>query len=382
MIDKSVTLTQRQDEPWCATMVEDDFVRRKDSHEGFLVPDGVSPLSSSDVIEPRRAARLIEDREILMNHDERQVPSKKQVRLNDTQIIALSGALSGFLSGIVVCPLDVAKTRLQAQGLQSLGENRYYDGFLGTMSTIVRDEGVRGLYKGLVPIILGYFPTWMIYFSCYEICKDFYPKVFPQWDFAAYSLSAISAGAVSTLVTNPIWVIKTRLMLQTHVSQCPTHYHGTFDAFKKIRSQEGVKALYAGLVPSFLGLLHVAIHFPVYEKLKVSFNCYQDNVTNKKKDQDIHLPRLIMASCVSKMTASVITYPHEILRTRMQLKSNLPDSVQHRMLPLIRKTYVTEGFRGFYSGFMTNLIRTVPASAITLVSFEYVRNRLSSITDF
>lgn len=361
-------------------MDEDDLVRRKDPHEGFLVPDGVSPLSSSDVIEPRRAARLIEDHEISINHDVIQVPSTKSLQLNDTQVIALSGALSGFLSGIVVCPLDVIKTRLQAQGLQSLGENRYYHGFLGTASTIVRDEGARGLYKGFVPIIMGYFPTWMIYFTCYEFCKDFYPKLFPHWDFASYSLSAITSGAISTVLTNPIWVIKTRLMLQTHVSQYPTHYHGTIDAFNKIRSQEGIKALYAGLVPSFLGLLHVAIHFPVYEKLKVTFNCYQDSTQDNKKDQGIHLPRLIMASCVSKMIASIITYPHEILRTRMQLKSNLPDSVQHKLLPLIRKTYVTEGLRGFYSGFVTNLIRTVPASAITLVSFEWVRNRLSSIT--
>lgn len=352
---------------------------KEDPHEGFLVPDGISPLSSSDVIEPRRAARLIQDHQLTLDHDSMQIPKEPsgRIRLNETEITALSGALSGFISGIVVCPLDVAKTRLQAQGLQSVGENRYYNGMLGTFSTIIRDEGVRGLYKGLVPIIMGYFPTWMIYFSFYEFCKDFYPRMLPHQDFLSYSLSAITAGAVSTTVTNPIWVIKTRLMLQTHVSQYPTHYKGTFDAFNKIRTQEGFKALYAGLVPSYFGLLHVAIHFPVYEKLKVTFNCYR----GKNNNHELDLSRLIMASCVSKMIASVITYPHEILRTRMQLKSSLPDSVQHKMIPLIRKTYFTEGIRGFYSGFTTNLVRTVPASAITLVSFEYVRNHLSSITD-
>ena len=80
------------------------------------------------------------------------------------------------------------------------------------------------------------------------------------------------------------------------------------------------------------------------------------------------------------MIASAVTYPHEILRTRMQLKSDIPDSSQRRLFPLIKATYAQEGLKGFYSGFTTNLVRTIPASAITLVSFEYFRNRLENIS--
>nr|CAI6725531.1 BAF_HP1_G0046930.mRNA.1.CDS.1 [Saccharomyces cerevisiae] len=63
--------------------------------------------------------------------------------------------------------------------------------------------------------------------------------------------AAITAGAASTTLTNPIWVVKTRLMLQSNLGELP-HYKGTFDAFRKIFYQEGFKALYAGLVPSLL----------------------------------------------------------------------------------------------------------------------------------
>ena len=296
------------------------------------------------------------------------------IKLSDAKLTALSGALSGFISGIIVCPLDVTKTRLQAQGLQT-GENLYYKGVIGTMSTIVRDEGVRGLYKGLVPIVLGYFPTWTIYFSVYERSKGFYSELVPRWDFVSNSCSAITAGAASTVLTNPIWVVKTRLMLQTNLGESITHYRGTLDAFSKIIQQEGVRALYAGLVPSLLGLLHVAIHFPVYEKLKTRLGCYTVNYNeNGEKQQSLNVQRLIMASSLSKMVASLITYPHEILRTRMQLKSNLPSKIQHKLIPMIKKTYRNEGFMAFYSGFTANLLRTVPASAVTLVSFEYFRN--------
>ncbi|EDO14764.1 hypothetical protein Kpol_312p2 [Vanderwaltozyma polyspora DSM 70294] len=363
----------------------------------LLCPDATYPLASSDIIEPIKKINFNNKKKkvtyipITNNYEEYSIFGLK---LSETQITAMSGALAGFVSGVIVCPLDVAKTRLQAQGLQSRGENKYYRGLYGTLSTIVRDEGPKGLYKGLVPILMGYLPTWMIYFSVYEFCKTSYPQIFHKSDFVSHSCSAITAGAISTIITNPIWVIKTRLMLQTDITKNSTHYKGTFDAFKKIYTQEGVKALYSGLVPSFIGLFHVAIHFPVFEKLKVMFNYKTitntdtnlDFINGNNKNHQLHrieysinLNRLILASCISKMIASVITYPHEILRTRMQLKSDLPSSVQHKIIPLIKKTYAQEGFKGFYSGFSANLIRTVPASAITLVSFEYVRNLLSNL---
>ena len=306
--------------------------------------------------------------------------------MDETRRIAISGALAGFLSGIVVCPLDVTKTRLQAQGLNG-GENPYYKGILGTMNTIVKDEGVRGLYKGLAPIILGYFPTWTIYFSVYEFSKRHYPQWFPYSDFIAHSCSAITAGAASTTLTNPIWVVKTRLMLQSNLGPHSTHYKGTIDAFRTIWDQEGIRTFYTGLVPSLLGLFHVAIHFPVYEELKLRFKCYSLKEGDPTHSYEIHLPNLIMASSISKMIASSLTYPHEILRTRMQLRpintgrnnsANLQNEVQKKIIPLIKTTYRNEGMRGFYSGFTANLLRTVPASAITLVSFEYVRNKLST----
>lgn len=309
-------------------------------------------------------------------------------RLDDTTITAISGALAGFISGVMVCPLDVTKTRLQVQGLDR-AENPYYKGIFGTMNTIVKDEGARGLYKGLVPILLGYFPTWTIYFSVYEFSKDFYPRLFPGSDFVSHSCSAITAGAVSTTLTNPIWVVKTRLMLQSNLGPYSTQYTGTINAFRCIWNQEGIRAFYRGLVPSLLGLFHVAIHFPVYEKLKLKFKCYslKDHNDNNRGHSEIHLPNLIAASSVSKMIASGLTYPHEILRTRMQLKpstnygrrtGNYAIEVEKKIIPLIKTTYRNEGIRGFYSGFTANLLRTVPASAITLVSFEYVRNKLST----
>lgn len=99
-------------------------------------------------------------------------------RASDSQFHALAGAIGGFTSGITTCPLDVIKTKLQAQGGLAhfqggihVGQPRMYKGLFGTASVIWRDEGLRGMYRGLGPIVLGYLPTWAVWFTVYNKSK-------------------------------------------------------------------------------------------------------------------------------------------------------------------------------------------------------------------
>lgn len=102
----------------------------------------------------------------------------KVSQLPDGPVNALCGASAGVASGIVTCPLDVIKTRLQAQGSfrprQYTGPTRaVYKGLTGTARVIWLEDGLRGLYRGLGPMLLGYIPTWAVYMSTYEATKDF-----------------------------------------------------------------------------------------------------------------------------------------------------------------------------------------------------------------
>jgi len=100
------------------------------------------------------------------------------MRASDSELHATAGAIGGFTSGIVTCPLDVIKTKLQAQGgfeaIQKgrhVGHHRVYEGLVGTSRVIWREEGLRGMYRGLGPIILGYLPTWAVWFTVYNKSK-------------------------------------------------------------------------------------------------------------------------------------------------------------------------------------------------------------------
>lgn len=112
-------------------------------------------------------------------------------RFSPALIHAFSGAAAGFASGVITCPLDVIKTKLQAQGglaavRQPIGgrvagasnfhsiQRGAYKGLVGTASVIWREDGPKGFYRGLGPIIFGYLPTWAVYFTVYEKCKVVY----------------------------------------------------------------------------------------------------------------------------------------------------------------------------------------------------------------
>lgn len=81
-----------------------------------------------------------------------------------------AGAGAGLVSSIVTCPLDVVKTRLQAQHLARDASD--YEGVRGTVKRIWRQAGFRGFYRGLGPTVAGYLPTWGIYFTVYDLVKD------------------------------------------------------------------------------------------------------------------------------------------------------------------------------------------------------------------
>ncbi|KAG9705351.1 hypothetical protein KCU84_g4499, partial [Aureobasidium melanogenum] len=320
-------------------------------------------------------------------------------KLPKPYINSFCGAAAGVASGIVTCPLDVIKTKLQAQGsfrFQQHSQNspstsQVYRGLVGTARTIVRQDGLKGMYRGLGPMILGYLPTWAVYMSVYDIAKTNYAdRIEPQW--FAHVCSSVTAGACSTLATNPIWVIKTRLMSQISSKaveghRTPWHYNNTWDAARQMYKSEGVKAFYSGLAPALLGLTHVAIQFPLYEYLKLKFTGVEMGAA--PPSQGTNSVGVLAATCISKICATTATYPHEVLRTRLQTQQRgIPSSdgmINKPRYQGIVKTCRTilyeEGWTAFYSGMGTNLIRAVPAAMTTMLTFETLKSMIVRLQD-
>ncbi|KAF9071225.1 mitochondrial NAD transporter [Rhodocollybia butyracea] len=312
----------------------------------------------------------------------------------------IAGAGGGLVASVATCPLDVVKTKLQAQ--RFVHGQVGYEGIFGTIKSIAKYDGLRGFYRGLGPTILGYLPTWAIYFAVYDGIKSTFgepplgasskSKIYPAAQVKGYQpdmrehpwslhiLSAMAAGACSTICTNPLWVIKTRFMTQ---SRNEVRYRHTFDAALTIYRSEGIRAFYRGLLPSILGIAHVAVQFPLYEQLKIW--------SQGDSDQPLTSRTILICSAIAKMTASVTTYPHEVIRTRLQTQRRpLTDDLssdgmikQHSKRGVIytsRKLIRKEGWTSLYKGLSINLLRTVPNSAVTMLTYELLMRHLSSRT--
>ena len=100
-------------------------------------------------------------------------------RIPKSYITPFCGASAGVASGIVTCPLDVIKTKLQAQGgfarrSGQVGAKTLYRGMFGSGRIIWREDGIRGLYQGLGPMLLGYLPTWAVYLAVYDRSREYF----------------------------------------------------------------------------------------------------------------------------------------------------------------------------------------------------------------
>lgn len=227
--------------------------------------------------------------------------------------------------------------------------------------------------------------------------------------------SSMVAGASSTIATTPIWVIKTRLMSQNGTglafkgAQPHWHYHSSLDAARQMYRTEGILSFYSGLTPSLLGLTHVAVQFPAYEYLKTKFTGQGMGVQGDG-DHRSDWFGILSASVISKILASSAAYPHEVIRTRLQNQQrSLRSSTMKHMaftgglessrspsdmaakaakaeIPRYKGIIMTfktilreEGWRAFYAGMGTNMLRSVPATTTTLFTYEYVMKYLNHL---
>eukprot|EP01098_Paradermamoeba_levis_P013783 TRINITY_DN6366_c0_g1_i1.p1 TRINITY_DN6366_c0_g1~~TRINITY_DN6366_c0_g1_i1.p1 ORF type:complete len:175 (-),score=22.27 TRINITY_DN6366_c0_g1_i1:198-722(-) len=92
----------------------------------------------------------------------------------------ICGTLSSSVAQLVSYPLNLVRTRLQAQGVQSkaatstatpVATAEVYTGMIDVFKKTIQKEGVRGLYRGILPNYMKVIPAVSISYTVYEYVK-------------------------------------------------------------------------------------------------------------------------------------------------------------------------------------------------------------------
>ncbi|KAJ3074506.1 hypothetical protein HDU98_011096 [Podochytrium sp. JEL0797] len=291
---------------------------------------------------------------------------------------ALGQAFAGFVAGAVstgvLHPLDVIKTRFQIDESVKKG-NFGIRGTLRTFNTIRSLDGTKGLYRGLTANLGGATLSWGLYFMWYDLIKtqmqNHLDSQSPDYDStssssqhntsrlpASYHLAASAlAGATTCLVTNPFWLIKTRMCADR--ASDPGAYSGLWDGLKRMYRGEGVRGLYKGISMSLVGVSHGAVQFMAYEEMKKWRGGAKMTTTD-----------IAVMSVTSKVIAMVVTYPYQVIRARIQNQRVDSDGRYRTSFETIRRIHGGEGVGGFYKGVGPALIRVLPGTVLTFVVYE------------
>lgn len=126
-----------------------------------------------------------------------------------------------------------------------------------------------------------------------------------------------------------------------------------------------------------LGLIHPMIYFPLYEKSKLYFKNNWDPDSETLKSRYV-----VISACSSKALASSFTYPHEVIRARLQDRRSYEQNSNNpvRFIDVVREIR-GEGLPAFYAGFLTNLVRIMPHYAIIFVLYEYFSQSFHKLID-
>lgn len=308
----------------------------------------------------------------------------------------VAGGVGGMVGAIITCPLDVVKTRLQSDAYHSTynqapkSHNPIVKAFQhfketgGVILSIYNKEGGRALFRGLGPNLVGVIPARSINFFTYGSTKEIILANFNNGQEATWIhlVSGLNAGFVTSTATNPIWLIKTRLQLDKTKGK---HYKNSWDCLKYIIKNEGVLSLYKGLSASYLGGVESTLQWVLYEQMKSFLNRKSlevhghDQLLKTTKDHVLEWCARSGAAGAAKFVASLITYPHEVVRTRLrQAPLELTGKPKYtRLVQCFKLVIKEEGLASMYGGLTPHLLRTVPNSIIMFGTWEIVVRLLS-----
>ncbi|KLU81582.1 peroxisomal membrane protein PMP47A [Magnaporthiopsis poae ATCC 64411] len=339
--------------------------------------------------------------------------SKPVVPQNDNVAHALAGAGGGILSMVLTYPLITLSTRAQVES------KRAESAFLEAVRRIVAREGASGLYAGLSSALFGISVTNFVYYYWYEWTRAFFESAAARAGRASRKLTTVEsmlagalAGSATVLITNPIWVINTRMTTRKQrvtAAKAPTATDeeaavaatrsdekpveeevaadeaetpkkdeeaaaarentaaqrkreavpGTLATLLALLRHEGPQALFRGVVPALVLVINPILQYTLFEQLK--------NAIERRRRVTPMIAFLLGA--LGKLFATSVTYPYITVKSQMHVADN--GAKKEGMSEAISRVIREEGYAGLYKGIGPKVSQSVLTAAL-LFAFKDV----------
>ncbi|KAI9005782.1 mitochondrial carrier domain-containing protein [Phycomyces nitens] len=241
-------------------------------------------------------------------------------------------------------------------------------GTLDGFHTIVKNEGLTALWRGLSPALLMSVPANVIYFVGYDYLKVI---IQPYTSTKHNDYSPLVAGGLARTVAvaliSPIELFRTRLQAATGVNDFRNVLYGVQNMMKK----DGVRALWRGLPPTlWRDVPFSAMYWMTYEKTKHALMAYTNKSSVTMAQGDLYIS--FIAGAFSGMCAAAITTPFDVAKTRRQVDSGKDStSMKSVKVPaILKQIYIQDGIQGLFRGITPRVAKVAPSCAIMISSYE------------
>nr|XP_006011130.1 PREDICTED: mitochondrial brown fat uncoupling protein 1 isoform X1 [Latimeria chalumnae]XP_014353244.1 PREDICTED: mitochondrial brown fat uncoupling protein 1 isoform X1 [Latimeria chalumnae] len=278
----------------------------------------------------------------------------------------LSAGTAACIADLFTFPLDTAKVRLQIQG-ESIAtggtKSIRYKGVFGTITTMVKTEGPRSLYNGLVAGLQRQMSFASIRIGLYDTVKQFYTNGKDQAGVGSRILAGCTTGAMAVSVAQPTDVVKVRFQAQTNLEDTKRRYKGTLHAYKTIAKEEGVRGLWKGTLPN------ITRNAIVNCAELVTYDIIKETILRHRLMTD-NLPCHFVSAFGAGFCTTVVASPVDVVKTRYM---NSAPGQYNSALNCAWIMLTKEGPTAFYKGFVPSFLRMGSWNIVMFVTYEQLK---------
>lgn len=245
-------------------------------------------------------------------------------------------------------PLITLSTRAQVESKKAEGK------FIDAVQKIVAREGISGLYSGIHSALFGISVTNFVYYYWYEWTRAFFEKAAERSGRVSKKLTTVEsmiagalAGSATVILTNPIWVVNTRVTTRQHnkeadieagMTSAKQRNPTTIGTLMALLKNEGPQALFAGVIPALVLVINPILQYTLFEQLKNSV----------EKRRKVTPMIAFFLGALGKLFATSITYPYITVKSQMHVAAH--GSKKEGMSQTLNRVVKEEGYAGLYKG--------------------------------